>query len=41
MFYYSMSVDGKVAGSLFLKLYLPSRIGLVLRKIPSKGVYDL
>ncbi len=29
------------AGNYFLKLYLPPRVGLVLKRIPSKSVHDL
>ncbi len=41
MTYFSMNPDGKIAGNLVLKLYLPSRIGLVFKKMPTKSVYDL
>ena len=41
MIYFAMNVDGKIAGNLFLRLYIPCRIGLVLKKLPSKSVYDL
>jgi len=41
MTYYSVSVDGKISAETFLKLYLPSRVGLVLRMLHSKSVYEL
>lgn len=41
MTYFPMSSDGKISGIHYLKLYLPSRIGLVLRKLPTRSVYDL
>ncbi len=41
MTYFSMNPDGKIASNLVLKLYLPSRIGLVFKKMRTKSVYDL
>jgi 1,4-alpha-glucan branching enzyme len=41
MTYYAMSTDGKISSRIVLKLYLPCRIGLVLKKLPSKSLYDL
>lgn len=41
MVYYAMAPDNKIGGQAYLKLYIPSRIGLVLKKVPSRTVYDL
>lgn len=41
MTYYPMSADEKIASRLILKLYLPSRTGFVMKKIPSKSMYDI
>ncbi|HEX3007077.1 MAG TPA: alpha amylase C-terminal domain-containing protein, partial [Bacteroidales bacterium] len=41
MTYFSMNEDGKVASPIVLKLYLPSRTGLVLKKLQTRSVYDL
>lgn len=41
MTYFSMNADNKISGPVVLKLYLPSRTGLVFKKIKTKSVYDL
>jgi len=38
LFYYS-NKTGKLSSPEYLKLYLPSRTGLVLKKIPVRGIY--
>jgi 1,4-alpha-glucan branching enzyme len=41
MTYFSMNRDSGITSPLALKLYLPSRIGMVLKKMQTKSVYDL
>lgn len=41
MTYYAMAADNSMAGTAYVKLYIPSRIGFVLKKVPSRSVYDL
>ncbi len=39
--YFTSSNDDKIVNNFYLKLYLPCRIGMVLKKLPSKSVYEL
>jgi 1,4-alpha-glucan branching enzyme len=39
--YYTTNLDDKIANNFYLKLYIPSRIGLVFKMLPSKSVYEL
>jgi 1,4-alpha-glucan branching enzyme len=41
MTYFSSNIDNKLTNNNYLKIYIPSRVGLVFRRIPSKSVYDL
>jgi 1,4-alpha-glucan branching enzyme len=41
MVYYSTFIDNKIMIKNYLKIYIPSRTGLVFKRIPSKSVYDL
>ncbi len=41
MIYYTTLLDHKMHNNNFLKIYIPSRTGLIFKKIPSKSVYDL
>jgi 1,4-alpha-glucan branching enzyme len=41
MTYYSTFIDNKLMINNYLKLYIPSRSGLVFKRIPTKSVYDL
>lgn len=41
MMYYTTSIDNKTMINNYLKIYIPSRTGMVFKKIPSKSVYDL
>ncbi|HEY4789153.1 MAG TPA: alpha amylase C-terminal domain-containing protein, partial [Bacteroidales bacterium] len=41
MTYYTTFIDDKIMVNNYLKIYIPSRTGLVFKKLPSKSVYDL
>jgi 1,4-alpha-glucan branching enzyme len=41
MIYYTSYYDDKIMTNNNLKVYIPSRTGLVFQRIPSKSVYDL
>jgi 1,4-alpha-glucan branching enzyme len=42
MIYYTTFFDHKMMNNInSLKIYIPSRTGLIFKKIPSKSVYDL
>jgi 1,4-alpha-glucan branching enzyme len=41
MIYYTTFVDQKLMLNNHLKIYIPSRTGLIFKRIPSKSVYDL
>jgi 1,4-alpha-glucan branching enzyme len=41
MVYYTTFIDNKLMINKYLKIYIPSRTGLIFKRIPSKGVYDL
>jgi 1,4-alpha-glucan branching enzyme len=41
MIYYTTVFDHRMHNNNFLKIYIPSRTGLIFKKIPSKSVYDL
>jgi 1,4-alpha-glucan branching enzyme len=41
MIYYTTFIDQKLMLNNHLKIYIPSRTGLIFKRIPSKSVYDL
>jgi 1,4-alpha-glucan branching enzyme len=41
MIYYTTFIDNKLRINNYLKIYIPSRTGLIFKRIPSKSVYDL
>jgi 1,4-alpha-glucan branching enzyme len=41
MVYYSTFIDNKIMINNYLKIYIPSRSGIVFKRLPSKSVYDL
>jgi 1,4-alpha-glucan branching enzyme len=41
MVYYTSSADNRILHNNYLKLYIPSRTGMVFSRLPSKSVYDI